>query len=374
MTKLTPQKAIRYMKLLTAINCTVPLQNSTRFQLMRFKVQRCIVWIHAVVTLVAMMFAFFYNIHNFSLPRLIQICSVATAILQIPWQILCFTQQYNRLQYLILEMEDHFIRAEGQEREIYQHYIDKNKVLYAISTGSVHVSAVLFWVQPFVNSEEQPFPLDALYPFNVYYQPMHTIIFLSQCIAIYQVAATVCHNCLFGLLVWFTIARFEILSNNFRNATNIRDIITCILEHLKLIRYTQDVIASMSTAILIVMIICSLSIIVGGLVIIGDAEIADKINFAVMFIAGLFQVYMYVLPSDHLISATTNIANAVYNSDWFNQELAFQSNVLYVLFRSQTPLTIQVSSMIPALSLNYFSSYVSSAFSYLMSLRVLFLE
>lgn len=136
----------------------------------------------------------------------------------------------------MLEMEDYFNRAEGQEKEIYQQYLDRNKVLYISSTASVFFSVISFWLGPLVNPEEQPLPFDALYPFDINYQPMWTIIFVSQCIVVFQCSATVCHNCLFGLLVWFTIARFEILSDNFRNATNFHDIITCIWEHLRLIR------------------------------------------------------------------------------------------------------------------------------------------
>ncbi|XP_070511607.1 odorant receptor 49b-like [Cardiocondyla obscurior] len=71
---------------------------------------------------------------------------------------------------------------------------------------------------------------------------------------------------------------------------------------------------------------------------------------------------------------STNVARAIYESLWYNQNKSFKKNVYFILLRSQTPTTVSVSSILPALSLQYFASYVATAFSYLMTLRVVFVE
>ncbi|XP_029156751.1 odorant receptor 49b-like [Nylanderia fulva] len=371
MAKITPEKALKYAKILTYVNFTVPLKNPTRFKMIRLYFLRILVSAHVFIAEAPLVYTILTD--DFSDPiKTTKVFSVAIACIQAPWQLGFLSLHYDRLDFVISEMEHYFKCAEKYEREVYQFYVDKCRIFYICSVVSVFCTIVGLGFGPIVTRD--PIPVDAKYPFNVTQEPMRTVIHVHQSVCLYQCFSSVCHSFLFGILIWFTTARFEIVSNQLRNANSLYDIIAGIREHIKLLRYAEEIITAIRTSILIVIIIVTFSIVTGGLVIVSNAALVDKAQFVILCIAGLFEVYAYAWPADYLMDASTSVADAIYESEWFNQEHAFKTNVLYILFRSQTPLTIQVSSMIPVLSLNYFSSYTSTAFSYLMTLRVIFIE
>ncbi|XP_029660136.1 uncharacterized protein LOC115233723 [Formica exsecta] len=202
-------------------------------------------------------------------------------------------------------MEHNFKYADAYEKEVYQRYVDKCKVFYAGSTMVIFFTGIVLIITPLI-MPDQILPIEAKYPFDVKHEPMKTIVFLHQTIVICQAFSNVCHCSLIGLFIWFTTARFEILSHQFRRVTGIYDIIAGIRQHIKLL--------------------------------------------------------------------STNVAHAIYESLWYNKDATFQRSLLFILFRSQIPVVVSVSSMLPVLSLNYYASYVSTAFSYLMTLRVIFIQ
>lgn len=131
---------------------------------------------------------------------------------------------------------EHYLKcAEVHEREIYQQYVNKCKMFYISAILAVFFTSIGFIFGPII-TPDQLLPIEANYPFDVKHEPMKSIVYLHQCIAIWQCFSNVCHSSLIGLLIWFTTARFEILSNHFRSATNLSDVITGIREHIKLLR------------------------------------------------------------------------------------------------------------------------------------------
>ncbi|EFN85862.1 hypothetical protein EAI_12514 [Harpegnathos saltator] len=90
-------------------------------------------------------------------------------------------------------------------------------------------------VTPLVEAD-QAFPTEAKYPFDVEREPVKTFIFVHQFIAIWQCFSTVCLSSFIGFLIWFTAARFEILSQQFRAVNGTDEIIACVHRHIKLLR------------------------------------------------------------------------------------------------------------------------------------------
>ncbi|KAL6263898.1 hypothetical protein P5V15_003979 [Pogonomyrmex californicus] len=269
---------------------------------------------------------------------------------------------------------DYTIKCAGHhEKVVYQRYVDKCAMFYASSTLAVFSTAFVSMIAPLITAD-QSFPTDSRYPFNVEYEPVKSIIFLHEIIVIWQCFSIVCHCCFIGLLILFAAARFDILSQQFRKVTNIHDITVCIRQHIKLLRYAQEVITAVRSLILTVIIICTWVIIASGLTIVGKSTFADKVQFMILCITGLMEVYACAWPADHLIDASTNVAQAVYELLWYDQNKIIQKNVCFILLRSQTPMIVSISIILPTLSLQYYASYVSTALSYLMTLRIVFLE
>lgn len=83
---------------------------------------------------------------------------------------------------------------------------------------------------------DQPFPTNAEYPFDMYRQPITSLIFIYQAICALQVASHICLNILASFLLWFTSARFELLTVRLCAVTNIYDLMKCVQEHQKLLK------------------------------------------------------------------------------------------------------------------------------------------
>ncbi|XP_078051591.1 uncharacterized protein LOC144477729 [Augochlora pura] len=83
------------------------------------------------------------------------------------------------------------------------------------------------------------------------------------------------------------------------------------------------------------------------------------------------EVFMCVLPADNLIHVSENTVRSAYESKWYEQMLDVQKTVLRILM-PQMPVAISVKCIIPSLSLEYYCSYISNAFSLFTALRMVF--
>ncbi|EFN85858.1 hypothetical protein EAI_12510, partial [Harpegnathos saltator] len=111
---------------------------------------------------------------------------------------------------------------------ILQKYISKCVIFYGGSLINVYLFTIIFICGPVTLN--QPFPTMAEYPFDVSYQPMKTIVYAHQSICALQAASHICINIFTSLLLWFTSARFELLTENLRAIRNIYDLMKCIQE------------------------------------------------------------------------------------------------------------------------------------------------
>lgn len=112
------------------------------------------------------------------------------------------------------------------EEVIIQQYIDKYATFYGVCIFVFSfVSFTMATVLPPIM--HQPFPTLAEYPFDVLYQPLRTIIFMQQYMAGMIVSGQLCANIFMTLLFWFATARFEILSEELKEATDSYPLFQC---------------------------------------------------------------------------------------------------------------------------------------------------
>lgn len=120
------------------------------------------------------------------------------------------------------------------EEAIVQQYINRCIYFYGGSICWIYLSAIFIMTGPV--TLDQPFPTNAEYPFDVYYQPLKTIVFLQQNMACLQGAAQLCMNIFMALLMWFASARFELLVVKLRIVMDIYALKKCIQEHQSLLK------------------------------------------------------------------------------------------------------------------------------------------
>lgn len=133
-------------------------------------------------------------------------------------------------------MEHNFECALAHEKEIYQRYTDRCVIFYGGSTLSVFLTAIGITVIAPLITPNQTFPTDVKYPFDVEREPAKSLIFMHQFFVIWNCFSVACLCSFIALLIWFAVARFEILNQQFRAVNGISDIITCTKQHMKLLR------------------------------------------------------------------------------------------------------------------------------------------
>ncbi|XP_011876332.1 PREDICTED: odorant receptor 85f-like isoform X2 [Vollenhovia emeryi] len=350
---LTMEKLIAFLKADLLFACCWPLPpTATKCEKIRNKFFRYFSILHGMIMVVAIVYTIYRNRSDLFL--IMKLCCELCTTTEVPLQIICFSIQYDRLQCVIYELEDYCKQAKPEERTIFHRYIDSCKSIYIGSVCAFTVTALLLIISPVV--EPHPFPIDIEYPFSVDYQPLKIIIYIHHILLIYQSYTQVCSNIFIALLLWFVSARCDILSNRFRAVTKITELRACITEHQELLWYGRKVTLSVRYVMLASLAVSTVVIIFTGCTFLSRQPMSVKSTFLIFFVSSLAKVYLCAWPADHLLSASTNVAHAAYDSMWYDGKVDFQKNFVHTLLRAQQPIAVNVPCMLPTVSLNYYAS------------------
>jgi len=119
------------------------------------------------------------------------------------------------------------------EEIVIQRYIDKYAIFYGVSIVVFYLTPIAYGTMPLLI--HQPFPSIGEFPFDVFYEPLYTIIYLQQAIVAFIVSGQLCLNIFVSLLLWFASARFEILIEELKVVTNVYQLIKCIKKHQEIL-------------------------------------------------------------------------------------------------------------------------------------------
>ncbi|XP_076182382.1 uncharacterized protein LOC143154293 isoform X2 [Ptiloglossa arizonensis] len=265
-------------------------------------------------------------------------------------------------------MIDYCANAKSYERYVLQRYVDKFSTFYCVAAYWFYVTASIFVVGTLFIS--QPFPIDAEYPFAVDYEPLKTTIFLHHGYVCMQCAAIVCSNVFAALLLLFAAARFEILMDELRVVQNTEMLVRCVKNYYHVRSYAEEVVGVIQYTAIFTTIMTTLPLVLCGINVIGRQPFLIKVQFLFMAGTALLEVFMCAWPADNLLDVSENTVRSVYESTWYTQIAKTQKLVLLTII-PQKPITIGMAFVVPILSLKFYCSYVSNAFSLFTALRLM---
>ncbi|KYM97624.1 hypothetical protein ALC62_11919 [Cyphomyrmex costatus] len=366
--KVTLDRVIAFLKVYLIFACCWPLPpNATKPQRLLRSAFQCFCVTNSILVGIAAAWTIYK--HNDDMFLVMKLGCQLSAIIQVPLQLILFEMQKKRLQFIILEMEDYYQRAKDYEKKIFQHYIDKCKPFYVGILCWLAMTGISVIFTPLFAS--QSFPTEAQYPFNVEFQPLKTIIYAHQVLIAYQSVIQVSTNTFPALLLWFVVARFKILSVQFRTVTNMKELVNYTREHSLLLRYAKEVSYAIRYVALLCVTFSTGAVIFGYLTFMSRQPWSVKWTFLMIAFCGFVELYMYAWPADNVISTSIGIASAVYDSLWYNDNLTMQKILIHIILRSQHPVTVSVPCALPNLSMNYYASYISTVFSYMAFVRIM---
>ncbi|XP_047368979.1 odorant receptor 30a-like [Vespa velutina] len=172
-----------------------------------------------------------------------------------------------------------------------------------------------------------------------------------------------------ALLLWFAGARFEMLEIELANTVDEYDLKRCIVKHGQILSYAGKIVKTVRFVILSTVCITTILIVFSGLLLLFSDSVAVKFQFLVLDIVAIVQLFLNSYPAENLIEMSTAIGSAAYDLSWIDKSRKIWRNVCFLIQRSQKPITISIPGFIPALSLTYYMSFLSSSFSYFTTLR-----
>ncbi|XP_071876980.1 uncharacterized protein [Bombus fervidus] len=363
--QVTPEKVIHVVWLSAALSFCWPLPiSSSRTRILGFKILQISAIISACMLLLPMLYSIY--LHPDDLVVVFKCMCMSTALCQLIVQTTMCWIKKDSLQRTVREMMTCVKETQQYEKEIFYKYITRCDMLCICTIVCMYATATGFSLGPAILPIS--FPADAEYPFRVNYTPMNIIIYAHQSILSYQCAAHSCVSIFGALLLWFTAARFECLAVELEKSTSINTLIVCIKKQLSLRRYAEEVLNNFRIMVLFSIIISTLVLTFGGIILIVNSPLLLKLQFVIVSLTVLTEVFMYAWPADHLREMSTNVSRSAYNLIWYKQTLEMQKNLLNVLV-FQEPVTLSVSCVLPELSLRYYCSYLSNAMSIFTALR-----
>ncbi|XP_072767740.1 uncharacterized protein [Anoplolepis gracilipes] len=368
--KVTLDRVIAFLRIFLMVACCWPISpNMTKFQRLLRRALRYFCCANSIIFIIAAVWTICHQ-NNYML--LIKVGCELSAVLQVILQLVLFAMQDKRFEFLVSEMEDYYQRAQKFEKEIFQYYVDKCKLFYGIIFCWLIMTALSMMATPLFTP--QTFPCQTEYPFDIHYQPLKTIILVHHLFTIYQSMTQVSANSFPALFLWFVAARFHILSVRFRTMTNMKELIKCTQEHNILLRYAKEVSLAIRYVALLVVTFSIGAVIFGYLTFISRESWLVKATYFLITFGAFIELFMFAWPADYVMSMSTDIASAVYDSLWYNDDLVMQKLLTNVIIRSQRPVTVSVPCALPSLCLSYYASYLSTVFSYMAAVRLLMEE
>ncbi|XP_018051044.1 PREDICTED: uncharacterized protein LOC108688980 [Atta colombica] len=242
----------------------------------------------------------------------------------------------------------------SREEVVIQRYIDKYAAFYGVS--SVIFYFLVIAACAIASIMHQPFPMLNEYPFDVYYEPLRTIIYAHQAIVGFIVSGQLCLNTFVATLLWFASARFEIIIEDLRTFTNVYQLVKCVKEHQKILEYTAEVII-VARCFALTCICCStVNLIIIGVSFLTNQSLLLRFKYTFMILACLAEVFMFAWPAERLIFLSNDISQAAFDTHWYNQSDEIRKLLQIIMLRSQKVITIAVPYITPSISFNYLTS------------------
>ncbi|XP_011694480.1 PREDICTED: odorant receptor 67c-like [Wasmannia auropunctata] len=370
--RITLKKAIAVVKFSLFVIWFWPLPlSASKHKVLCMRLYQIVCILLTVTVLASMIYATVKNINDLDLFIKSSLGLFPTS--HVLGNILCHLIMYRRLQCVTHKVENFCEFMEShEEATVQREYVDKYSNFYGFCMSLFYMSLFGLFAGPIVLDE--PLPAPAEFPFDVSHQPLRAITYMHQIVVGLFIAAHLCVNAFMALLLWLASARFKLLTDELRTITNIYDFAKCIEKHQQLLEYAAEVALTVRPFALVTVFFSTVSLIVFGLIFIAEVSLSLKIQCVFLATSALLEVFMYAWPAEHLIHVSTNVGQAAFEMDWYDEAEYLRKNLQMIILRSQKPILVVLPCGLPSLSLRYYASYLSTIFSYFTTMRIMFEE
>ncbi|PSN35482.1 Odorant receptor 51a [Blattella germanica] len=142
----------------------------------------------------------------------------------------------------------------------------------------------------------------------------------------------------------------------------------CVAHHQKLLEFTEKLDQLWEFAFFFQFMTVSLLICFIGFQAMSGPLDANLFKMLGYLVSVLFQIFIYCAFGSNLTAKSAEVFNAVYDTDWYNQNNSYKLITKMMIMRSQKPVFL-TAGRFGALCLPLFTSMIRSSYSYLALLR-----
>ncbi|XP_044581375.1 odorant receptor Or2-like [Cotesia glomerata] len=365
----SPEAAVNFTKMNVYLVSSWPLSKSVnRLSRIWFNIRWWTAFISILLLFLPLANGVF--VYRNDLLVMVKAACLSSASAQALLKLLVCRFQSDRLQFLHHEMETFIKNANPLEKKCLQKYIKKSGFFHVFVSVSMWIVCLAFIIEPIVLSH--PYPTDTAYPFVVKSEPLRIALYLQQIMALCFIAAALTIDFQVATLLWFTCVKFEVLSHHFREVSSERELVSCIKKHQQVLWYAKEVKHAVQYITLATIATTTIGVICGCLALISHQPLSVKLRVANIVGNATSELFIYAWPADNLIQKSQDIGWSVYNSKWTNAPISMMRTKMNVIHRSQVPVMITISGVMPSLCLHYYTSFLSTTFSCFTTLRAVY--
>ncbi|XP_043279323.1 odorant receptor 4-like [Venturia canescens] len=363
------ERAVNFTRLSVGLACCWPPRaDSTNREKVKFE----LLWCLSLVSALGLFVPLLYSIYEYQSNSLIltkSVCflgAVSGFIIKI---IICKVHR-KRIQALIKEMEEFLQETKPHERTVLERYVNKCSFLHTSITIINYMTTSVVILGPFLLPDDQRFPTPAVYPFSTENGPLMYLVYAHQSFVGFQCSVGATIDCQAALFVWYVGARFEILIQEFQDVKDSQGFHESIRNHQKLLQLAENSKQTMAYIAMTTTTMSGIGTVFSCLQLVGNQPLIVRMQFGPVALISIACLFVCAWPADNLINVCSFVGTAAYNAPWTEMTPEMMKNVLMVIRRSQRPAVSSVGGFLPALSLRYYASFLSTAFSYFTTLRI----
>ncbi|GAB1863721.1 Odorant receptor [Camponotus japonicus] len=366
--KITPVKAILFMKMSVALTCTwPPSPKITKSNIILFKACWYICYFCNILLLLPLLSSV-YEYRDDPVILAKSVC-LSCAVLQVTIKMIVCRIQYTSFQMLYHDMETFCKQTDDKTNITLQRYVDNYKCTYGSYILWCYLTAIGVICGPLFLPQQ--FPTDAKYPFSVEHHPVKSIIYLHQSLVGLQASAGMCIDCSIAILLFYSAARLKMLAQEIRNAKSECELDACIKLHGEILKYISKMISVVRPLVLTTITMTTMGVVFGSLNIITEQPTIVKIQYSIVVFSAGLELFMCAFPADNLMHMNSRICLGAYESEWFQRSVSMQRKIVQIIFRSQKPEVIRINGILPALSLRYYARFLYTSYSYFTAVRIM---
>ncbi|XP_011065380.1 PREDICTED: odorant receptor 30a-like [Acromyrmex echinatior] len=288
-------------------------------------------------------------------------------------------------------LNDYLMIKNAKHRAIMRKHASTGRILCCFLMCFSYFSCLLYTIIPFLSNANNKINVTsetmlqytvpsrcALEYFNAP-TSMHTILCLIEAISLTLTSTTNHGNdSLFFNITLHICGQVEILKAKFIDFDVTRPqvykrFLTLIKRHSYLIRLARELADTISFILLIQLSIISLQLCIMGfqfILALKDNDTAMAIKSIMVQSAFLSQLTLYSFIGDYLKSQMEEVGLCVYQNIWYDFPTKLTRNLIFVIMRSESPVTLRAGHFI-VVNLSTYMSILKASITYLSVLRVM---